>query len=199
MPSGRKTQTGFSLTELVIVLAILMLAAAVAVMNVSGAVRNSRIDTAYETVLMQLRFARQSAIDKRAVCIATFTAPQTLTISLVFNDGNPPQTQVTPLPNDVQFTTVNGIPTTPAGAPDGIGTGTVAIDFNRIGGGGGTAIYFQPDGSAVNAVGQVNDGVVYVARPGELMSSRAITLLGTTGRLKGWRLTAIAGGRVAWR
>ena len=195
----RKQQIGFSLIELVVVLAILMTAAAVAVMNVSGAVRNSHVNTAYETVLMQLRYARQSAIDKRAVCIATFTAPQTLTISLVFNDGTPPQTQVTPLPNDVQFAIVNGIPTTPAGAPDGIGTGTVVIDFNRINGGGGNTIYFQPDGSAVNATGQINDGVVYLARPGELMSSRAITLLGTTGRLKGWRLNTIAGGRVAWR
>lgn len=192
-------QTGFSLIELMVVAAVLVTAGAVAVMNVSSAVRNAHIDTAYETVLMQLRYARQSAIDKRAVCIATFTAPQTLTISQVFNDGTPPQTQVTPLPNDVQFTIVNGIPTTPAGAPDGIGTGAVSIDFNRIGGGGGNTIYFQPDGSAVNAVGQINDGVVYLARPGQLMSSRAITLLGTTGRLKGWRLTAIAGGRVAWR
>lgn len=195
----RKEQKGFSLTEVVVVVAVLMTAAAVAVMNVSGAVRNAHVDTAYETVLMQLRYARQSAIDKRAVCIATFTAPQTLTISLVFSDGTPPQTQVTPLPSDVQFTVVNGIPTTPAGTPDGIGTGTTAIDFNRIGGGGGNTIYFQPDGSAVNAAGKVNDGVAYLARPGELMSSRAITLLGTTGRLKGWRLNTIAGGRVAWR
>lgn len=195
----RKEQTGVSLIELVVVLAILMTAAVVAVMNVSGAVRNSHVDTAYETVLMQLRSARQSAIDKRAVCIATFTAPQTLTISLVFNDGTAPQTQVTPLPNDVQFTIVNGIPTTPAGTPDGLGTGNVAIDFNQIRGGGGNTIFFQPDGSAVNATGQINDGVVYLARPGDLMSSRAITLLGTTGRLKGWRLTPIAGGRVAWR
>lgn len=196
---SNKRQSGVSLIELAVVVAVLMTAAAVAVMNVSGAVRNAHVDTAYETVLMQLRYARQSAIDKRAVCIATFTAPQTLTTNLVFADGTPPQTQVTPLPNDIQFTIVNGIPTTPAGAPDGIGTGTVAIDFNRIAGGAGNTIFFQPDGSAVNAAGQINDGVVYLARPGELMSSRAITLLGTTGRLKGWRLSNIGGGRVAWR
>jgi hypothetical protein len=40
--------------------------------------------------------------------------------------------------------------------------------------------------------------VIYVARPNELTGARAITLLGTTGRIRGWRLGPKPGGGVLW-
>ena len=64
-----------------------------------------------------------------------------------------------------------------------------AIDFDQgIGAGGATSVVFCPDGSAQDTVGNLNNGVVYMARASELYSSRAITLWGSTGRLRGWRL-----------
>jgi hypothetical protein len=60
-------------------------------------------------------------------------------------------------------------------------------------------IYFQPDGSAQDANSNINNGVVYIARPGDLASSRAITLWGATGRLRGWRLYITGTGTKAWR
>jgi hypothetical protein len=56
-------------------------------------------------------------------------------------------------------------------------------------------ISFYPDGSAHDLAGNLNNGVVYIARPGDLYSSRAITLTGATGRIRGWRL---AGGAKNW-
>jgi hypothetical protein len=50
----------------------------------------------------------------------------------------------------------------------------------------------------LDAFGLVNDGVIYVARPGDLSGARAITLLGTTGRIRGWRLGPKPGGGVIW-
>jgi hypothetical protein len=35
--------------------------------------------------------------------------------------------------------------------------------------------------------------VVYLGRPGSLMTCRAVTLWGYTGRLRGWRLNQTAG------
>ena len=52
-------------------------------------------------------------------------------------------------------------------------------------------IYFYPDGSAEDAIGNVNNGVVYVALAGNtgfINTSRAITLWGATGRLRGWHI-----------
>jgi prepilin-type N-terminal cleavage/methylation domain-containing protein len=76
-----KSQGGFSLTELLVTVAILMVGGAVAVMNVAGAVRSSHVETAYQNTLDQLRFARQVAIDKRTVCRVDFTAPGTVSVT----------------------------------------------------------------------------------------------------------------------
>ena len=99
------------------------------------------------------------------------------------------------LPNDVVFTTMAGLP---AQLTRRIRTGRTAIDFDQnVGGGNKTSIYLCPDGSAQDVNNNVNNGVVYMARPGELYSSRAITLWGATGRLRGWKLTNVAG--PTWR
>jgi len=52
----------------------------------------------------------------------------------------------------------------------------------------------MPDGSAHDVNGNLNSGIVYVARNGDLYSSRAITLYGATGRIRGWRLLSSGGG-----
>ncbi|HEV7520714.1 MAG TPA: hypothetical protein VGP65_14255 [Candidatus Angelobacter sp.] len=194
----RKSQAGFGLAEMVVTLGVLMAAGGVAVMNITGAVRGAHVETAYQNTLNQLRFARQIAIDKRTVCRVDFTAPGTVTVTQAFADGTPVQTEAITLPSDVQYAVVTGMPTPPSPTPDNIGNGKVAIDFDRVKSGGGATIFFQPDGSALDADGLPNDGVIYVARPNELSGARAITLLGTTGRIRGWRLGPKPGGGVVW-
>ena len=195
---SRKSQSGFSIAELVVTVGVLMVGGGIAVMNIAGALRGAHVETAYQNTLDQLRFARQVAIDKRTVCRVDFAAPGTISVTQAFADGTPVTTETITLPPDVQYTIVTGMPTPPAATPDNLGNGNVAIDFDRVAGGSGTTIFFQPDGSALDAAGRPNDGVIYVARPNELNSARAITLLGTTGRIRGWRLGTKAGGGVVW-
>jgi len=196
--SSRKSQSGFSIAELVVTVGVLIVGGGIAIMNISGALRGAHVETAYQNTLDQLRFARQVAIDKRTVCRVDFAAPGTISVTQAFADGTPVTTETITLPPDVQYTIVTGMPTPPAATPDNLGNGNVAIDFDRVAGGSGTTIFFQPDGSALDAAGRPNDGVIYVARPNELNSARAITLLGTTGRIRGWRLGTKSGGGVVW-
>jgi hypothetical protein len=95
-----------------------------------------------------------------------------------------------------------GMPTSPNAfpkTPDGFGVGTTAIDFDQgIAGGVKNVIYFYPDGSAQDAAGNINNGVVYLCLfiPGiiqEMPTARAITLWGATGRLRAWQLEWAAG------
>jgi len=51
---------------------------------------------------------------------------------------------------------------------------------------------FWPDGSARDTSGNLNSGIIYVARDGDLYSSRAITVYGASGRIRGWRLIGSA-------
>jgi hypothetical protein len=158
-----------------------------------------------ELVLGEMRRAHDRAVDERRIYRVTFTAPQTIQVDVgqvavigstitdsapVFAAAQPPLT----LPGNIQFLAAPGIPTNPNATPDGLGSGAVAINLD-IANGGGTQIYFQPDGRALDGANRLNDGVIYLAEQNNLFSSRAISLYGTTGRSKGWFLTQVNGAK----
>ena len=53
---------------------------------------------------------------------------------------------------------------------------------------GTNCLIFYPDGSAQDDLGNFNSGVIYLTRPTDMYSSRAVSIFGTTGRIRGWRL-----------
>jgi prepilin-type N-terminal cleavage/methylation domain-containing protein len=212
--NARHQASGFSLIEMMIVLAIIMVAASISFMNVGPVMKQQHVTNAYTTTLAAMRLARGYAVAQRtsySVTFANAVSPSpyaTVVVAPVVagfqGDRNAATYQ---LPQDVSFLAQSGLPTASTAVPDGYGAGTAAIDFgytqNGIGTGGQSVIYFCPDGSSQRAPGTNNDGtcpgtwdggVVYLARSGDLLSSRAITLMGVTGRIRGWRLYAKTGG-----
>lgn len=189
---------GFSLLEMMVVLAIVMIASSISFMTLQPTLRNIRTTNAYNTTLMTMRRAREAAIAERRTYIVTFdngVTPNAITITpgSVTPGG---LTLTITLPPDVSFRAEPGVPNL---GPDSFGTGGTAIDFDQnVPGGVKNAVYFLPDGSAQDVNSNMNNGVVYLARTGELYSSRAITLWGATGRLRGWRLYN-TGGIKAWK
>jgi type II secretory pathway pseudopilin PulG len=186
------------LIELLIVMAVFLIAGGITFMALLPAWQQARINSAYNTTLMMMRQARQYAVDDRKAYIVNFIAPGTIQIQRV--DAGVPGpiiTQVS-LPSDIQFSAEPGIPNTSSTTPDNMGTGAQAIDFDLgVTGGIGSQVYFYPDGSARDINNNINNGIVYIARPGDLYSSRAITLYGGAGRTRGWRLyppTGVGGG-----
>jgi len=150
-----------------------------AMVIVNKAAASSRAETALQTVTMQLRLAREFAMDRRRVHRVTFSAPRTVTVVRQEIGGNPDVTvSQLDLPSDTQFYQQTGISTT----PDQFSTSS-AVDF-----GGSTTVYFNPDGSATDSTGMLVNGIVYIANPGKLETCRAVTLFGATGRVKGFRL-----------
>jgi prepilin-type N-terminal cleavage/methylation domain-containing protein len=199
MRSGQ--QRGFSLIEMAVTLAILMIASSVCFISLKPAMRQNRVNNAYNLALSGLRRAREAAISERRIYIVTFD-----------NSATPNKVSVTQgttgvvkytliLPNDITFRAESGIPTSSSSTPDGFGTGSKAIDFDQgVGAGGTNTVYFYPDGSSHDAAGNSNSGVVYLARSGELMSSRAVTVWGLTGRIRGWRIEkSPSAGTYYWR
>jgi hypothetical protein len=146
---------------------------------------------------MTLRQARQLAIDNRKTYLVTFnpvgTPAGTNMIQTNRMDAGavgPIVNQMT-LPSDIQFLNIPGIPNNSATTPDNLGTGSLPVQFDiGVAGGAQNQIYFFPDGSARDVANNINNGVVYLARANELYSSRAITLIGAAGRMRGWRLYA---------
>ena len=189
----KRHERGFSLVELLIVVAIILLVTAISVFNIAPALRQARVNTAQTTTITTLSLAREKAVSERRVYLVTFTAPGTITIT---QSATGQVVQTSTLPADVAFSNEPGIPSTILTTPDGFGTGAAAIDFD-IGAGPGfvNTVYFYPDGSARDINGRLNNGVVYIARPGELLSSRAVTVFGITGRVRGWRLQQTSASR----
>ncbi|HEX8815317.1 MAG TPA: prepilin-type N-terminal cleavage/methylation domain-containing protein [Terriglobales bacterium] len=193
---------GFSLVELMISMTVFLVAAMIITMGVQPALREGRVNQAYNTTLTAMRIARDTAIAQRQgyyVTLNNAVAPNTVTITQS-STGNIINTYW--LPTDVTFQTLPTFPTSQTVfpmTPNGFGVGATAIDFDQgVAGGVQNIIYFMPDGSAQDIAGNYNNGVVYVARTGDNYSARALTLFGATGRLRGWRMDTL-GVTYYWR
>src|SRR3984957_4633489 len=191
---------GFSLIETLGVLSLMMIVGSVFFMSLQPALKDTRVTNAYNSTLMTMRRAREAAIAERRIYVVTLNntaTPNSLTITQAATGlvvGNPT------LPTDVFFSLESGIPTTVATTPDHFGTGGVAIDFDQaVSNGAKNVICFNPDGSALDINGNTNNGGAYLARTGNLYSSRAITVWGSTGRLRGYRLYPSTAGGTIWR
>jgi len=182
----RHKTAGFTLVELMAVCGIFIIVAAIAVPNFARMMNSARINDAVQVTLNQLRMAHEEAVDKRLVYIVTFDPAGSITTQWIKTGFAAQPERTIPLPGGVQFLAQPGL--SAIAAPDGFGTGTNAIDFDQANGGGSNVIFFQPDGTALDAAGNPNNGVVYLSKPGDLYSSRAISLFGATGRLKSWTL-----------
>jgi prepilin-type N-terminal cleavage/methylation domain-containing protein len=183
---------GFSLIEMMVVVALIMIVMAFSIMAIQPALKQGHLTEAYNQTLMALRQARDISVAQRQIYFVTLNngvQPNSITIT---QGSTGALTATYFLPSDVAFDAEPGLPTSPVvfpTTPDGFGAGATAIDFDQgIVGGVKNVIYFYPDGSAEDAIGNVNNGVVYLARPGFIDTSRAITLWGATGRLRGWHV-----------
>lgn len=208
----RRHASGFSLIEMVMVMALIIVLASITFVSLVPLLKAQRINNAYNTTLSAMRQARDNAVSQRTSYKVTFTtaalpALSTIKVEPTLAGGfNGAQSTVTyQLPNDVSFSVQAGFPSP---GPDSYGVGTTAIDFGYTANGGtGTqsVIYFCPDGSSQDAegtpgtcAGSWDGGVVYIGRPGEFLSARAITLWGGTGRVRGWRLYSNGSGGYQW-
>ncbi|MGB8061305.1 MAG: prepilin-type N-terminal cleavage/methylation domain-containing protein [Candidatus Sulfotelmatobacter sp.] len=187
---------GFSVLEMMFALAIGLIMTGVALLALMPLFKQNHVGAAYDTTLSVIRTYRNQSITQSKRYIIEFTAPGTITVQY-WGVGVPvspaPVTVATyTLPNDIQFAVQAGFPAT---APDGFGSEGTAIDFDQgVGLGSQNYIMFMPDGSSQDLLGNYNSGVVYVTLPGDLYSSRAVSVFGTTGRIRGWRLYSQGGG-----
>jgi type II secretory pathway pseudopilin PulG len=194
---------GFSLLEMMTVVSLVIVMAAVTFTAFVPVFNTQHVTSAYNSTLTTLRRARDQAATDMRTYVVTFTAPGTITVQQSISATGtcqiPPTGNVlvtTVLPPDVTFATQTGTPTSNTTAPttpDMFGNAGFAIDFDQGYTPGSNTICFNPDGTATDALGNTNNGVVYMSRTGDLYSSRAITLWGSTGRIRGWRLYNLSG------
>jgi type II secretory pathway pseudopilin PulG len=176
--TGLSSNRGFSVIEALFVVGIMGVIAAMAGIQMTSARPSLIGDGAMRVVMSQMRMARELAITQRRYMRVVFTLPNRVQI---FREEVPgPST--TPMSEayvegGVSYSLVPGIPDT----PDAFGQGS-AIDFGVV-----INVKFTPDGTLVNQDGQTANGSVFLALPSAERSARAITVLGSTGRIRGYR------------
>lgn len=183
------------MVELTVVLALILIVMAFSIMAIQPSLKQNDVTQGFNQTLMAFRQARDISVAQRQIYFVTLSnaaVPNSITIT---QGSTGTVTATYFLPSDVAFIAWPGLPASPVAypmTPDGFGVGTTAIDFDQgVAGGVKNVVYFYPDGSAEDAIGNVNNGVVYVAllgNTGYVSTSRAITLWGATGRLRGWHI-----------
>lgn len=204
---SNRSEGGFSLIEVLIVVAISVVVAAIAIIQIGPVLSTARVDAAAGYVLNEIRHTRERAIDERRKYQITFVINATTpfaTMNVFQGNTNAAGALVytadssLSLPYDMQF--LAPIPAPPT-APDGQACGqTLAINFSVTGGACGTnaTLTFHPDGSMTSGLGGYADGAIYMGRPGQPLSTRAVSFYGATGRTKGWRMTQATAATWVW-
>jgi prepilin-type N-terminal cleavage/methylation domain-containing protein len=170
---------GFSLVEASIVILIACIVAGFALLNIIGISPGMTANTALNQTVAQLRMGRELAIAQRRNVELKFLGNNQ--IQLVRSDipaGNTVLSTIT-LENKIQFLLFNGVSDT----PDSLGNGA-AVDFA-----GSAQLIFLSDGTLVDAQGNPRNGSVFLGLANHPETARAVTVLGATGRVRGYRWT----------
>jgi hypothetical protein len=178
----RPSERGSTLIETAAICLILGLATGMAVIIITGILPTLHADSSLDIVVGELRQARELAMDQRQSYTVSFTPPNQIAITPT-PPGLPP---VNFLGQGLTFTVQPGVPDT----PDGFDTTLTAV---CLGAPCGTSIIFQGDGTAVTAVaGQTVNGSVFMGIPGLTNTERAVTVMGATGHVQGYRYNGSA-------
>lgn len=197
----KKAEQGFSLIEMLTVVALISVVAGMAIMSTMSSTYASKANNAMDQVVTTLRTARQTAVTKRRNVLLTFTAPNEITMAVQTLPGEAPAAPIAPIYlNDnagggCSFYVYPGLPDSPMGFGN-----SSALNFAPASGGtAGLAILFSTSGTLVgttatsgyNVVGNSNpvNASIFIGIPGQKNSARAITVLGGTGRVRSYSWT----------
>jgi prepilin-type N-terminal cleavage/methylation domain-containing protein len=171
-------RTGFSLIEMVFVLGVSGVLTGVAISKMTAARPDVKADAGMRVVLSEIYHARELAVAQRHNMRLTFTNGNEVVIMREELPGGALTVVSTvTIEGGSRFVLVNGVPDT----PDAFGN-TSAVAF-----GVASEVKFSADGQLINQNGSTINGSVFVALPNEALSARAVTVLGSTGRVLSYK------------
>ncbi len=199
-PINQRRQRGISLIEMLVVVAIAMTIAGMIVVHLTPTLQTFRSNSAASQVTDVFRQAREYAITYRRYVQITFpnyaaNGPNNQIAIIVKNSLTPPGNQpdvlltTVTLSGNVNFQLEAGQPDT----PDAFGRAT-AVNFANTDGGPTTGMFFQADGTFVNLGGNFVNGSVFLGSNKTPATARAVTVMGTTGRIRAYNINGAGSG-----
>jgi hypothetical protein len=148
-----------------------------AVMQISSAQPAMRGDGAMRVVMGNLNTARERSITERRNFVVDFIEPGSVRLERQEVPEGTTVISTIPVEGGVKFHVFDNLPDT----PEEFGNDE-AVDF-----GDAESILFSTDGTLVNQAGAPANGTVFLGIPGQSRSARAVTVLGSTGRVRAYR------------
>jgi prepilin-type N-terminal cleavage/methylation domain-containing protein len=179
-----RTESGFTLIEVMMAVMLIGILGSMAIFQIGSARPAFVADGAMRTVIGQLNLARETAVaQRRQVDVICDEDKQVL--RLIRRDLPEGTTLLaeTPFEGGVRY----GLPDSlPLDTPDTFGKGT-PVDF-----GAAQSISFNSDGMLIDGGGSPINGTIFLMLPKQTLSLRAVTVLGSIGRVRGYRWNGVA-------
>ena len=173
-----RRQAGFSLLEMMATLSIMAIVGSMATASLVTARRAYQGDGAMRLVMSQLNTAREMAITQRHNMEVQFVGGNWVRIVRHENAvGVTTLLSNVALESGAQFALTAGVPDT----PDGFGA-TSPIEFGTA-----ATVMFTTDGTLIDSGGSPINGTVFLSIQNQQESARAVTVLGSTGRVRGYK------------
>jgi len=173
-----KSDGGFSLIEGVVVVAVVFIVGAMTVLGFGTVLRNAKANSAMSQLVSQLRTARERAIAHRCEVQVQFVATNQITISEIWTAGTPPPPATVSFEGGATFQVFNGVPDTPMAFGN-----SSPVYFAGLSG-GPPVMKFTSTGAFIDAGNTFVDGTVFLGITGNPSTARAVTILGSTGRVR---------------
>jgi Tfp pilus assembly protein FimT len=173
----RHEEAGFSLAELLTIIALIGVLFGITIIAFQAAATTIQGDSNLRIVERQMKLARDTSVAQRRAVEVQFVPPNQM---LVIRRDLPNGTtllQSAVLENNTTFIRFPGVPDT----PDAFG-GTGAINL-----GGATVVMFTADGMFVDGAGTPVNATIYIGQAGKPVTQRAITVFGSTARVRTFR------------
>jgi Tfp pilus assembly protein FimT len=172
-------EDGFTVIEAVIVIALMFIIASIALLDMTGISNRVAADSALYQMVAQLRRGRDLAVSQRRAIELQFQGNNQ--VQLVRYDLPAGRTVLSTatLEKRIVFNLFDGVPDT----PDLFGKAG-AVSFTGAG-----PLVFLSDGTLVDGRGNPVNGSVFLGLPNEPQTARSVTMLGATGRVRGYRWT----------
>jgi len=186
-------ERGFSLVEILIVASLSAVLMGMALVQIGASRASMNADNAMRLVMTELNRARDTAVAQRRNVQITFPGAsneiQLLRIEIPTPAAGTTLLRRTILEGNIRFMLPAGTPDT----TDAFGAGS-ALDFD---GAMPNNVMFNSDGMLVHrTTGTVINGTIFMAAPNDQFATRAITVLGSTGRVRAYKRLSSAWGRV---
>jgi prepilin-type N-terminal cleavage/methylation domain-containing protein len=174
-----RSDRGFTLVEMMMSVMLIGIVASMAVLQIASSRPALMADGAMRSVVAQLNYAREFAVSqRREVRVEWNTATNILRLVQLPNPG---ETELVTLrevtfESGVKYGLYPGAPDT----PDGFGNSS-AVDFDA------PTVMFTTDGTLVDSSRAPVNGTIFLRIPEMGSTGRAVTVMGSVGRVRGYR------------